>query len=174
VPGSKDDNRTGYAVGIVTASGESLLRLLVSLAVCLGAACLGAFITMPSLRPWYANLNKPTWSPPNWLFGPVWTILYVAMAVAAWMVWQKSGLMERPMKLFVLQLSLNAAWSVIFFGLRSPGAAFAEIVALWLAILATLVEFWKVAPAAGWLFVPYLAWVCYAAALNLSIFRLNA
>jgi translocator protein len=96
------------------------------------------------------------------------------MAVAAWMVWQKSELMERPMKLFVLQLSLNAAWSVIFFGLRSPGAAFAEIVALWLAILATLVEFWKVAPAAGWLFVPYLAWVCYAAALNLSIFRLNA
>ena len=158
----------------MTASGESLARLTVSLVVCLGAAGFGAFITAPALRPWYANLRKPSWTPPNWLFGPVWTILYVAMAVAAWMVWQRSGLMERPMKLFLLQLSLNAAWSLLFFGLRSPGAAFAEIVTLWLAILATAIEFWKVAPAAGIMFAPYLGWVSYAAALNLSIFRLNS
>ena len=157
----------------VTANAESLLRLVVSIAVCLGAAGLGALVTMPALRPWYAGLSKPRWTPPNWLFGPVWTILYVAMAVAAWLVWQRTGLMERPMKLFLLQLALNAAWSGVFFGLHSPGAAFAEIVALWFAILATSIEFWKTAPAAGWLLLPYLIWVSYAAALNFSIWRLN-
>jgi tryptophan-rich sensory protein len=157
----------------VTANGESLLRLVISIAACLGVAALGALFTMPALRPWYAGLSKPRWTPPNWLFGPVWTILYIAMAVAAWLVWQRTGLMERPMKLFLLQLALNAAWSGVFFGLHSPGAAFAEIVALWFAILATSIEFWKTAPAAGWLLLPYLIWVSYAAALNFSIWRLN-
>jgi tryptophan-rich sensory protein len=95
------------------------------------------------------------------------------MAVAAWLVWQKSGLLQRPMKLFILQLALNAAWSPIFFGLRAPGSAFAEIVALWLAILATLLEFWKIVPPAAWLLAPYLVWVSFAAVLNFSIWRLN-
>src|SRR5271166_3636896 len=150
------------------------MRLILCIVVCLGAAGIGSLLTTPALRPWYAGLNKPSWTPPNWLFGPVWTILYVAMAVAAWLVWQRMGLMERPMKLFLLQLSLNVAWSGVFFGLRSPGAAFAEIVALWFAILATAVEFWKTTPAAGWLLLPYLIWVSYAAALNFSIWRLNS
>ncbi|MGD0962445.1 MAG: TspO/MBR family protein [Candidatus Acidiferrales bacterium] len=159
-------------MGIPT--GESLGRLVASVAVCLGAAGLGAFMTTPALRPWYAGLNKPPWTPPNWLFGPVWTVLYLAMAVAAWLVWQRTGLRHRPMKVFVLQLALNVAWSGLFFGFRSPGAAFAEMIALWLAILATLIEFWKTMPAAGWLFIPYLIWVSFAAALNFSIWRLNA
>jgi tryptophan-rich sensory protein len=158
----------------MNANGESLLRLIVSLAVCLGAAGLGAMVTTPALRPWYADLHKPPWAPPNWLFGPVWTVLYVAMAVAAWLVWGRSGLMDRPMKMFVLQLALNVAWSGVFFGLRSPGAAFAEIIAMWLAILATLMEFWKVSSAAGWLLFPYLLWVSFAAVLNFSIWRLNS
>jgi len=95
------------------------------------------------------------------------------MAIAAWLVWRKVGLTTAPMQLFQLQLLLNVAWSALFFRLRSPGLAFAEIVMLWFAILATSIEFWKVVPAAGWLLFPYLIWVSYAAALNCSIWRLN-
>jgi translocator protein len=150
------------------------MRLVLCIIVCLGAAGLGSLWTTPALRPWYASLSKPSWTPPNWLFGPVWTILYVAMAIAAWRVWQKVGLTAVPMQLFVLQLLLNVGWSAVFFRLRSPGLAFAEIVMLWLAILATSIGFWKVVPAAGWLLLPYLIWVSYATALNFSIWRLNA
>ncbi len=150
------------------------MRLIISIAVCLGAALLGSLMTTPALRPWYAGLRKPAWTPPNWLFGPVWTALYVAMAIAAWLVWRQVGLTAAPMKLFLLQLLLNVAWSGLFFALRSPGWAFGDIVFLWLAILATSIEFWKVAPLAGLLLVPYLIWVSYAAALNFSIWRLNA
>jgi translocator protein len=150
------------------------MRLILCIIVCLGAAVLGSLWTTPALRPWYASLSKPSWTPPNWLFGPVWTILYVAMAIAAWRVWQKVGLTAVPMQLFVLQLLLNVGWSAVFFRLRSPGLAFAEIVMLWLAILATSIGFWKVVPAAGWLLLPYLIWVSYATALNFSIWRLNA
>jgi tryptophan-rich sensory protein len=96
------------------------------------------------------------------------------MAIAAWLVWQKVGLTAAPMQLFLLQLLLNVAWSAVFFRLRSPGAAFAEIVTLWFAILATSIEFWRVVPAAAWLLLPYLIWVSYATALNFSIWRLNA
>jgi tryptophan-rich sensory protein len=96
------------------------------------------------------------------------------MAVAAWLVWRKAGLASAPMRLFLLQLLLNVGWSAFFFRLRSPGAAFVEILVLWLAILATSVEFWKVIPPAGFLLLPYLIWVGYAAALNFSIWRLNA
>jgi translocator protein len=150
------------------------MRLIVCIAVCLGAAGLGSLLTTPALRPWYAGLSKPRWTPPNWLFGPVWTILFIAMALAAWLVWQKIGLRAAPMQLFLLQLLFNVAWSALFFRLRSPGLAFAEIVVLWFAILGTSIEFWKVVPAAGWLLFPYLTWVSYAAALNFSIWRLNA
>ena len=150
------------------------MRLILCIVVCLGAAWLGSLWTTPALYPWYASLSKPSWTPPNWLFGPVWTILYVAMAIAAWLVWRKVGLTAVPMQLFLLQLLLNVAWSAVFFRLRSPGPAFAEIVMLWFAILATSVEFWRVVPAAGWLLLPYLIWVSYATALNFSIWRLNA
>ena len=99
------------------------MRLIVCIAVCLGAAGLGSLLTTPSLRPWYAGLSKPRWTPPNWLFGPVWTILFIAMAIAAWLVWRKVGLTAAPMQLFLLQLLLNVAWSALFFRLRSPGLA---------------------------------------------------
>lgn len=131
-------------------------------------------LTTPALRWWYAGLSKPRWTPPNWLFGPVWTILFIAMAIAAWLAWRKVDLTTAPMQLFLLQLLLNVTWSALFFRLRSPGLAFAEIVMLWFAILATSIEFWKVVPAASWLLLPYLIWVSYAAALNFSIWRLNA
>jgi tryptophan-rich sensory protein len=150
------------------------MRLIVCIAVCLGAAGLGSLLTTPALRPWYAGLSKPHWTPPNWLFGPVWTILFFTMAIAAWLVWGRVGLTAAPMQLFLLQLLLNVAWSALFFRLRSPGLAFAEIVMLWFAILTTSIEFWRAVPAAGWLLLPYLVWVSYAAALNFSIWRLNA
>jgi translocator protein len=150
------------------------MRLIVCIVVCLGAAGIGSLLTTPSLRPWYEGLSKPRWNPPNWLFGPVWTILFLAMAVAAWLVWRKAGVTAAPMQLFLTQLVLNVAWSALFFRLRSPGLAFTEIVVLWFAILVTTIEFWRAVPAAGWLLLPYLIWVGYATALNFSIWRLNA
>jgi tryptophan-rich sensory protein len=125
---------------------------------------------------WYASLAKPAWTPPSAVFGPVWTALYVLMGVAAWLVWRKAGFSGAPaaLGLFGAQLALNALWSYLFFGARLPGAAFAEIVVLWLVILATTIAFWRVRPAAGALLIPYLIWVGFASGLNLQLWRLNA
>lgn len=151
------------------------MRPAVCIAVCLGAAWVGSSLTRPSLQPWYEGLAKPWWTPPNWVFGPAWTILFLAMAVAAWLVWERTGrLTAVALRLFLLQLLLNVTWSAVFFYFRSPGAAFGEIVLLWCAILATTIVFGKTVPLAGWLMVPYLTWVIYAAALNFAIWRLNA
>jgi len=149
------------------------MRLFICIVVCLAAAGLGSFFTTPALRPWYARLNKPRWTPPNRLFGPVWTLLFLAMAVAAWLVWSKLGLTAASLRLFMLQLFLNVGWSALFFRLKSPRWAFCEIVILWIAILATLIGSWSAMPAAGWLLLPYLIWVSYAAALNFSVWRRN-
>jgi translocator protein len=150
------------------------MKLIACIAVCFAAAALGSFFTTPSLRPWYASLSKPGWTPPSWLFAPVWTVLYIAMAVAAWLVWQKAGLSSAAMRLFLIQLLLNVMWSALFFRLRSPGMAFGEIVMLWCAILGAAISFWKIVPLAGWLMFPYLVWVTFAAALNFAIWRVNA
>ncbi|HMO64602.1 MAG TPA: tryptophan-rich sensory protein [Verrucomicrobiota bacterium] len=124
---------------------------------------------------WYAGLRKPAWNPPGWVFGPVWTALYTMMGVAAWLVWRRGGWRAQavPLGLFLVQLALNAAWSWLFFGLHRPGLACAEIVALWLAILAAALAFRPVSAAAFWLLVPYLAWVAFAAVLNFTLWRLN-
>jgi tryptophan-rich sensory protein len=121
---------------------------------------------------WYAELAKPAWNPPAWVFGPAWTLLYTLMAVAAWLVWRRDG-WRRPLLLYCVQLALNAAWSPIFFGARQPGWALVVIVALWAAILLTLLSFRRVSKPAGWLFAPYLAWVTFATALNFALWRLN-
>jgi len=150
------------------------MRLTICIAVCLSAGWLGSLMTRPVLTTWYEGLAKPHWTPPNWLFAPVWTTLYVTMAVAAWLVWRRSSLKTVPMQLFLGQLLLNVAWSAIFFKFRSPGFAFLEIVALWCAILLTAIAFGRTVPLAGWLMIPYLGWVSYAAALNFAIWRLNS
>jgi len=139
------------------------------------AAAIGGTATSRAVRDWYPTLVKPAWNPPAWLFGPVWTVLYLAMAVAAWLVWRRAGWAgaRLALTLFMVQLTLNAAWSIIFFGLRNPGAAFAEVVFLWAAIVGTLVSFWQVSVPAGMLFIPYLTWVSFAAVLNFVIWRLN-
>jgi benzodiazapine receptor len=125
---------------------------------------------------WYDALVKPAWTPPGAVFGPVWTVLYVLMGVAAWLVWREAGFSGAagPLALFIVQLGLNALWSYLFFGARAPLPAFIDIVVLWTVILLTLVGFWRVRPLAGALLVPYLAWVSFASALNFQLWRLNA
>jgi benzodiazapine receptor len=124
---------------------------------------------------WYLALNKPSWHPPSWVFGPVWSTLYVMMAVSAWLIWRRGGFagQRRPLTIFLVQLVLNAAWSPLFFGLKRPDIAFAEILLLWLAIAATIHAFWRVHRPAAWLLVPYIAWVSFAAFLNGTLWRLN-
>jgi tryptophan-rich sensory protein len=124
---------------------------------------------------WYAQLHKPSWTPPGYLFGPVWSFLYLCMGVAAWLVWKRAGISGATLalSLFVVQLALNGMWSWIFFGMQRPGLAFAEILVLWSMILATLVAFWQVSSTAGMLFLPYLVWVTFAAFLNYSLWKLN-
>ena len=157
----------------MTPAARSVLSLLLFLAVTFLAAGSGAR-HMPD--EWYAQLAKPTWNPPSWIFAPVWTLLYICMAVAAWLVWRKKGLLEAstPITLWIVQLGLNSVWTWFFFGMHSPGVAFADIVILWVAIAATLVAFWRVSAAAGALLVPYLAWVSFAAVLNFTIWSMNA
>jgi tryptophan-rich sensory protein len=121
---------------------------------------------------WYAALRKPPLTPPNWIFGPVWTVLYVAMAVAAWLVWRAGG-GALPLALWTLQLVLNGLWSWLFFGLERPGLALLEILLLLAALLATTAAFFPVRPLAGWLLVPYVAWVAFAAYLNAGIWQLS-
>lgn len=133
-------------------------------------APLGGLFGMPGA--WYDALVKPSWNPPAWVFGPVWTLLYIMMAVAAWWVWRRSG-WGAPLYAYLFQLVLNAAWTPIFFGAHELGWALVEIVVLWVAILVTMLAFYRVSRVAGWMFVPYLAWVTFAAFLNFTLWRLN-
>lgn len=153
-------------------TGRQSLALIGWLALCFAAAGSAAFV---STEGWYTALDKPSWNPPAWVFGPAWSLLYVLMAVAAWLVWREGGwkIQGRALGLFFLQWLLNALWTPLFFGMHRPGLAFAEIVCLWLAIAVTLAAFWRVRKIAGVLLVPYLAWVSFAAALNFTIWRLN-
>ena len=150
--------------------------LAIFIIVCLGAGGLGAIATSPEIEGWYKTLEKPPWNPPDNVFGPVWTTLFVMMAIAAWMVWRSKG--ARPatiaLALFTVQFILNIAWSWIFFGMHQPGWALVELVILWLAIVATTVAFYRRSNSAGWLMAPYLAWVSFAGVLNFTIWRLNS
>jgi tryptophan-rich sensory protein len=155
---------------------RSLIGLGVWIGVCFSAAFIGSIFTNPSIPSWYADLAKPSWTPPNWVFGPVWSALYLMMALAAWLVWRQGGLASAatPITLFMVQLGLNVAWSILFFGRHMPGVAFGEIVILWFAILATMIAFWWSSPIAGYLLLPYLIWVAFATGLNFAIWRMNA
>ncbi len=156
-------------------SPRSWITLLGLVLLCLAVGGIGSLWTMQAIPEWYAGLRKPSWTPPAGVFGPVWTLLYITMGIAAWLVWRKEGWAGAvvPLALFAVQLALNLAWSGIFFGLRQPGWAFLEIVLLWGAIVATMVAFFRVVPAAGWLLAPYLLWVTFAAALNFAVWSLN-
>lgn len=136
-----------------------------------GAGILGSLFTTPAIGGWYATLVRPDIAPPNWVFGPVWTTLFFLMGVAAFLVWRTGA--RAPLRFFYLQLGLNVLWSILFFGLRAPGAAFAEIIILWSAIAATIVAFAQVSRTAAALLLPYIAWVSFAGYLNYLIWTLN-
>jgi len=151
------------------------ITLVAFLIVCLGVEFVAGLFTNLSVRDWYQTIEKPPWTPPGWVFGPVWTYLYLSMGFAAWIVWGQRAKQRvgTAMLLFGIQLALNLVWSGLFFGLQLPMVAFWEITLLWLAILATLISFWRIRRGAGLLLIPYLVWVTYASALNLAIWRLN-
>jgi tryptophan-rich sensory protein len=152
------------------------IKLIISVLACLLAGFVGSVATMPSIPTWYASLQKPAFNPPNWIFGPVWTTLFIMMGVAAFLVWDK-GLEKKEVRvalaIFGIQLLLNVFWSVLFFGMQSPLYAFIDIIALWASILATIIYFYKISATAGYLLIPYILWVSFASILNLSIAILN-
>jgi tryptophan-rich sensory protein len=155
---------------------SDLLRLAVSIAICQLAGFVGSVFTRISVGTWYAALKKPSFTPPNWVFSPVWITLFVLMGIAAFLVWNK-GLSDQKVRIalsiFSVQLILNVLWSAMFFGLRSPLAGLIEIAVLWIAILLTILYFFRVSNTAGMLLIPYILWVSFAAVLNFSIWRLN-
>jgi tryptophan-rich sensory protein len=156
-------------------NGRDILALVLLVGLCLGVGGLGGAVTAESVTTWYTTLTKPSFNPPNWIFGPVWTALYVLMGVAAWRVWRAADrdTARGPLAVFALQLAVNLGWSVAFFGLRNPGLAVVVILLLDLLVLATALMFRRIDRLAAWLLVPYLAWIAFATMLNVTIWRLN-
>lgn len=152
-------------------------KLIVAVTISALAGAIGSVFTTPSIPTWYAELVKPALNPPAWVFGPVWSALFALMGIAAFLIWKK-GWDRRDVKIalgiFLGQLVLNTFWSIIFFGLHSPGGAFIEIIFLWFAILAAIIAFAKISKLAAWLLVPYILWVSFAGYLNVSIWMLNS
>ncbi|ODS36627.1 TspO protein [Candidatus Altiarchaeales archaeon WOR_SM1_SCG] len=155
----------------------NILKLAASIIICLSAGFIGSIFTMDSISTWYMEIEKPFFNPPNWVFAPVWTTLYILMGISLYIVW-KNGIEKEGVKialtLFGVQIVLNTLWSILFFGMKSPLYAFVEIIILWAAILLTIIKFMKISKTAGYLLVPYILWVSFAAVLNFSIFILNS
>lgn len=155
---------------------KTFFKLIFAIIIAESAGIIGSLFTFSSIPTWYTTIIKPTFSPPNWIFGPVWTTLFALMGIALFLVWQK-GLHRKDVKvaitIFFVQLLLNTFWSIIFFGNQNIGGAFLEIIFLWLAILATIIAFFKISKLAGYLLLPYIAWVSFAAFLNYTIWTLN-
>lgn len=155
---------------------SKISKLIISILISNLAGIIGLFFTNPAVDGWYSNLTKSALNPPAWVFGPTWTILFILMGVAAYFVWDK-GLKNKKVKIclliFIIQLVLNAIWSIIFFGLHSPFWALIEIIILWITIMCTIIAFYKVSKLAAWLLLPYILWVSFATYLNYSVFALN-
>jgi benzodiazapine receptor len=155
---------------------DKILRLGTSILVCQLAGIAGSLFTAPAISVWYGNLEKPSFAPPNWIFAPVWTFLFLLMGISLYLVWSR-GFEDKKIKravfIFSVQLALNTLWSFLFFGLRSPLYGFIEIIILWLAIFFTIVNFYKTSKMAAYLLIPYILWVSFAALLNYSIMILN-
>jgi len=155
---------------------RKLIKIIISILLCQGAGAIGSLFTSSAISTWYATLQKPSFNPPNWIFAPVWTILFLLMGVSLYLIWGK-GLENKKVKIalliFGVQLVLNIFWSFLFFGLQSPLYAFIEIIILWLAILLTIITFYKISKSAAYLLLPYIFWVSFASILNFSILILN-
>ncbi len=151
-------------------------KLLISTVGCLAIGFLGSIATTPAIPTWYSTLNKPSFNPPNWIFAPVWTTLYVLMGISLYLIWKK-GFKNKENKMaiqvFLIQLGLNLIWSFLFFGFQNPLLAFFEIIILWGAILLTIIKFYKISKISAYLLLPYILWVSFASFLNLFIVILN-
>ena len=156
-------------------AGKRTLGWLAAAGACFVTAAIGSAATFPALEPWYAHLVKPSWTPPNWVFGPAWTTLYLLMATAAWNVWRVADGRDvnGPLALFGVHLAVNALWSVLFFGMRNPALAMVDLAVLWLLIAALIAVFGRWSRLSSALMAPYLVWVTYAGALNFAIWRMN-
>jgi len=157
--------------------GIEILKLAASIVICLLAGFIGSIFTNRSITTWYASLKKPSFNPPDWLFGPVWTILFLLMGISLFLIWRKGlnyQLVKIALIIFGAQLILNILWSFLFFTLRAPLAGFIEIVILWFAILLTILCFYKISQLAAILLIPYILWVSFASVLNFFLWRLNA
>jgi tryptophan-rich sensory protein len=155
---------------------KKTLQLISAILLCQLAGIIGSIFTAPAIPIWYATLQKPSFNPPSWLFGPVWITLYALMGIALFLVWQKrkeNKLVKSAVILFLVHLILNATWSVIFFGLQNPFIAFIDILALWSMIIILTYQFSKIKKEAAYLLLPYLAWVSFAMVLNFAIWYLN-
>lgn len=154
---------------------KSFPKLVISIALPFIAGGIGSYFTYPAIDSWYRTLEKPSFSPPDFLFGPVWTILYILMGISFYLVWSsaRSKKREWAMKLFIFQLVLNASWSIVFFGLQNPLIGLINIVALWFGIILTIHIFSHISKSASYLLYPYIVWVTFAAVLNLAIVILN-
>ncbi len=160
---------------------NNTFKLIISLIIPQLAGGLGSYFTIGSVKDWYPVLEKPLLNPPAWVFGPVWTTLFPFMGYALFLVWSsyakasadRKDVIKIALTLFGIQMVLNALWSIIFFGLHSPGGALFEMIFLWLAIIATIIAFAKISKPAAWLLVPYILWVSFAGYLNYSIYALN-
>ncbi|MFA9190400.1 TspO/MBR family protein [Flavobacterium sp. FZUC8N2.13] len=156
---------------------NKIVKILAAVVICLAIGYFSGIVTRSAILDWYPTLEKPIFNPPNWIFAPVWTALYIMMGVAAGLVWNRISIeteaVKKAMVFFIIQLALNALWSYLFFGLRNPMLAGLEIIVLWLMIYETYLQFSKINKTAGYLFIPYLAWVSFAAVLNASIWWLN-
>ncbi len=155
---------------------KDIIKLIVSLLICQAAGFLGSLVTTPSIPVWYASLEKPSFSPPNWVFSPVWITLYALMGISLYLLWREDTKIPKvqiALFFFVVQLILNIGWSMVFFGLKLPLLAFIEILLLWIAILLTILRAVKVSKTAGLLLLPYILWVSFAAGLNFFLWYLN-
>ncbi len=155
---------------------KDIIKLLASIIVCQGAGFIGSIFTTPNISTWYATLKKPSFTPPNWLFAPVWTILFLLMGISAYLVW-RYGLSNPRVRIaliiFIVQLLVNISWSLVFFGLKLQLAGFFVIIALWVLILLTIIHFSNISITAGILLIPYFLWVSFASVLNFMLWRLN-
>ncbi|MCX7757888.1 MAG: tryptophan-rich sensory protein [candidate division WOR-3 bacterium] len=155
---------------------KNIIKLIISIAICELAGVLGSFFTRPNIPTWYNFLVKPTFAPPNWLFGPVWTGLFLLMGISLYLVWSKgfgNQAVRAAMFIFVIHLIVNILWSAVFFGLRFPLGGFFVIVALWFLIILTMIYFSAVSKLAAFLLIPYLLWTSFASVLNFMIYKLN-
>ncbi len=155
---------------------SNLLKLIISIALCLMAGAVGSYFTADAIPGWYETLNKPEFNPPNWVFGPVWTILYILMGISLFLVWKEgpgNTKVKPAMLMFWVQLALNVLWSVVFFGMTNISGGLLVIILLWISILITILRFRKISAVAGTLLVPYILWVTFASVLNFFFYRLN-